>query len=744
MKLSIAMIVKNEENNLDRTLEAVSNINTSLECEIIIVDTGSTDNTMEIAKRYTDKVYKHKWTGNFAEMRNISLSYCTGDWILVLDADEVLENPDELINFLNSEKGELFNSATVEIRNYNRKINQVNSEAALVRMFRNVEGLKYTGRVHEQPINLPPLAHSNISFLHYGYSTDDYELMNYKFERNRKLLEEELKTAKGDYEIYVLFQLSKTYSLANRENEALKYIKQAYDKEKNRKDDLMHTFVYHWYATMLFNKKDYEKTLKICKELIKYYDKNLDIFYMMAISYSALGMFDNAYKYYDKYFKLRKDRENGVINEDLSLSEGSFQCYDKMVSNRMVCYFKQKKYDKFIKDFEKNKDVDFGDNIQSMYIYSCIVKDDLHKISEFYKEKEINDLEVENIIADFNDINVNGYVKDIESVKQVFSLLDIRIKIYFESLYNDSYDGIQEIDFSTYYNWKEKILEKLILKDIKNIEILRKGTNEIIKCYIENLCKNYECVDRVYKYIENKLLTVDIADLNFVCNIENVLLFNKSIAEEKYKTLVLRTLVDRNIFRKLVYNSEAMAEDEFRIILNEYDRLWFDIESMIKSYSENRLEYIKGLGKLIKSNTKYSSIIRVFLNEATDKAISIDMIKEKENIYKIVEEYISTDKINEAEEVLSQLADMFKWDGKILNYKGVIDYINGKYSDALLNLSLSSILMEDKFDSVYNIACVLEKQNRIKDCKKYYEYAYNICKDENDKLQIEEILKGLK
>ena len=89
MRLSVAMIVKNESSCLAKCLETVKGAD-----EIIICDTGSEDNTIEIAKKYTDKVFTdYKWNDNFAEARNHALSKATGDWILTIDADEELLDP---------------------------------------------------------------------------------------------------------------------------------------------------------------------------------------------------------------------------------------------------------------------------------------------------------------------------------------------------------------------------------------------------------------------------------------------------------------------------------------------------------------------------------------------------------------------------------------------------------------------------------------------------------------------------
>ena len=84
--ISLCMIVKNEGHNLHRCLQSVQGFVN----QIIVVDTGSEDNTVEIARSYGAEVHFFEWCDDFAAARNHSLSFATGDWILVLDADEKL------------------------------------------------------------------------------------------------------------------------------------------------------------------------------------------------------------------------------------------------------------------------------------------------------------------------------------------------------------------------------------------------------------------------------------------------------------------------------------------------------------------------------------------------------------------------------------------------------------------------------------------------------------------------------
>jgi glycosyltransferase involved in cell wall biosynthesis len=90
--LSVCMIAKNETDVIGRCLDCVK----SFADEIVVVDTGSTDNTKEIASRYTDKVYDFEWINDFAAARNFSFSKATKDYVMWLDCDDVIDEGNQM------------------------------------------------------------------------------------------------------------------------------------------------------------------------------------------------------------------------------------------------------------------------------------------------------------------------------------------------------------------------------------------------------------------------------------------------------------------------------------------------------------------------------------------------------------------------------------------------------------------------------------------------------------------------
>jgi ADP-heptose:LPS heptosyltransferase len=166
--LSVFMIVRNEELNITECLESVKDIAT----ELIVVDTGSTDKTKEVVSKYTDKIFDFNWIDDFSAARNYALSKCTMDWCLWMDADDVLENPGDVLLLLKQD----FDAFNFNIKYGNDVFNHA-------RLFRNFKNIRFAGRVHEYPIldNLR-LIDSKVNVLHKTQKTctEDRSQRNYR------------------------------------------------------------------------------------------------------------------------------------------------------------------------------------------------------------------------------------------------------------------------------------------------------------------------------------------------------------------------------------------------------------------------------------------------------------------------------------------------------------------------------------------------------------------------------------
>ena len=162
--LSLCMIVKNEKENLPRCLASAK----PYVDEMIVVDTGSQDGTAEIALSYGAKVSHFEWCDDFSAARNYSISLASGDWILLLDADEELVVETENFKQQLADNKELLGYALVrEDFNVTNIIGGFHG-----RLFRNLPNLRYVNRFHEQlkyeDKNLVYGKLEGIKIIHYG------------------------------------------------------------------------------------------------------------------------------------------------------------------------------------------------------------------------------------------------------------------------------------------------------------------------------------------------------------------------------------------------------------------------------------------------------------------------------------------------------------------------------------------------------------------------------------------------
>lgn len=147
MALTVIIIAKNEERNIRRCLESVKFAD-----EIIVLDSGSTDNTVAIAKEYTEHVFSTDWPGYGAQKQR-ALSKATGDWVLNLDADEAVSErlQQELLQAIASDSADAYRIA-IRMNFYNQPLNYSSSPKRHARLFKRVNAHFSTDIVHEKII----------------------------------------------------------------------------------------------------------------------------------------------------------------------------------------------------------------------------------------------------------------------------------------------------------------------------------------------------------------------------------------------------------------------------------------------------------------------------------------------------------------------------------------------------------------------------------------------------------------
>lgn len=742
MDLSIAMIVKNEEKNLAKCLKATEYLKGKITYEIIIVDTGSTDNTINIAKKYTDRVYEHPWSGNFGEMRNISIRYSKGDWILILDADEVLDNPEELVEFLKSDQSKKYNAAEINFKNL--LSDDVNNYilASLFRLFKNLKDFYYVGRIHEQPRVIVPYTKSKVAVLHYGYSRDDYEVMRYKFERNRDLL---LKDLENNVEpIYTRFQLAQTYSMANYHGEAFETIKEAYKLDKKRKDGKRNINVYHFYSRELLSRGDYEKAIEVCMDIMDYY-QCLDFYYVLANSYIKLKKYDEALENYQKYFELYKRKTEGT--EEKSRLEGdsivdySFARKNECIRNYLMCFYEGKNYERVIEEYEKIEDRVIKKEIEQAYIHAIIYLGKYEKLFKYYKD-EVSDIDIQNILNVVEQIridNVDISIKERASkILGIDKILDIYIKeIYLEKEVEFDYNKLK---FKDFYRWKAILLKKSLYRNQYILDEIKKLDKAVIDGYLSVIVDNYDCLKVLYDYSEDKFMTKDIRELNFVNSIERMLLNSNSIDNKKYKSLIKRAKYNMTSVMNYKYNSDIINNQDLFFVVDRYEGLWLRINYLIKNKIMDKLDYIRGFKNNLENMIEYKKIIDIYIEEVKTEPINDEMVQEKNKLLSIVEEIIAQNKPEEALEILDQLSDLFMYDKDILLYRGVTLFLLKRNREALMDLSEAYIVTDGSFDVAYNIGCILEVEGKMEIAKYYFKEALDKCKDDQLKVEIRNIL----
>ena len=264
-RLSVCMITKNEEIFLDQCLKSIQDVAD----EIIIIDTGSNDQTIQIAHKHGAQIGTFEWCDDFAAARNVSIAQASGDWILILDADEELciDSVDKIPYLLSQKNVSLYR---VAIQNQD---SGPRSKTLVPRLFRNIAGLQFIGRVHETILPTLELISrdwglitpiGDMLLIHHGY-TDSIVQSRNKVERNYNLLiraVEEFPRA-PHYRMHLgleLMRMDRVDESFAEYNQALNLLNT--DKTDRESPEVRETLLTQ-YSTYLFIHKKYTEIIKI-------------------------------------------------------------------------------------------------------------------------------------------------------------------------------------------------------------------------------------------------------------------------------------------------------------------------------------------------------------------------------------------------------------------------------------------------------------------------------------------------
>jgi tetratricopeptide (TPR) repeat protein len=222
-KISAILIVKNEEKHLERCLQSIQG---GVD-EIIVVDTGSTDKTVEIAESFGAKIGHFEWCNDFSAARNYSLGLATGDWALWIDADEAVSqeswNP-----IYESVIRPHFGGYFTRIVNFTDENETTEYTHAPIRLFRIDPRIRFTGSIHEQispaidALGWPTAHLDKVTIHHYGYKPSEIEAKD-KLNRTIDMLQVEIEREPNDS--FHWFNLANVYSVAKRYSDSVEAAK---------------------------------------------------------------------------------------------------------------------------------------------------------------------------------------------------------------------------------------------------------------------------------------------------------------------------------------------------------------------------------------------------------------------------------------------------------------------------------------------------------------------------------------
>lgn len=338
--ISICMIAKNEEKYIGECLRRLS----AYDWEIIVVDTGSTDRTIEIVRTFTPNIFHFDWVNDFSAARNYSISKASNDYIIIVDCDEYLEADDKTDLFIEhlAEKIAPTQVGMLNLLSPSSDSSSDSDSAPVIHdhiaRFFNRRYTHYEGAIHEQLASISGDALEYVSipltFYHMGYRTLD--IRKEKADRNISMLEHELEKKGADP--YLYFQLGQSYFGLSDYEHALPYFDKALAMDVNEQEEYVQTLIESYGYSLLYL-KHFTKALEL-EGVYSFFSKRADFVFLMGLIYMNNGMFDKAISEFLNATKITAHSVDGVNSYKAYYNIGViYECMGNMAD--AMAYYKK-------------------------------------------------------------------------------------------------------------------------------------------------------------------------------------------------------------------------------------------------------------------------------------------------------------------------------------------------------------------------------------------------------------------
>lgn len=743
MILSIAMIVKNEEKYLDKTLSALKPLMEEIESELIIVDTGSTDKTIEIAKKYTDKVYFREWTGNFAEMRNESFKYATGEWILVLDADEELVEYGKFIEFIKSKDSKVYKSLGVSLKNYSDENLTKYTRAPLLRIFKNEKGFKYKGSIHEQPVYKLPIYNpvdGVMVFNHYGYIFEDESIRQRKMKRNEEILIKELE--KDSNNPYINYQMGQNYMVLNKASEAIFHLEKSV-KEYEKKNIIYIPAYTELLSCYYFTNQNLEIE-NLCQRYLKKDKKNIDVYYYLATAQMNMYKYDKSAENYKKYIYYIENYNLSTQASDITCSFDTEKYEINAVNNYCKILIRFKKYDEAYMLIEKTISKYSEDLESTTKLYKTIIEllHSMNRIEDllvFYKKfsemKVIKNIflhELELYLITIKDVDKEKFYRVLSNLDGNYGILNkcrLGQEIGIENLVN-----ILEFEKEDYYG--DIIYE--IFKRNQSLNMLKNISSIKLSKYLTYMfVVHKESVISVYEYIKDDSVNLNIENLRIKSVIESSLINDGKLSVKERYTVFKKYMTDRYRVLKSYYRKDVIDIDILNNVDNTLDYIVIKLKIIKDGMFKDNIKFLQDMKSLMIEFPKFKDIINFELEEGIEEIQKFikypnEMNQLKSEFILMIEKEVEKNNIFIAENYINQYIEINGIDDRILNISALVELMKGNINKATEILKEAFNINPYNYDTIYNIAYIKKDNGELEDALD----CYNCILRESDDLDI--------